>query len=230
MITPLPGITTLAPGSATHAFPGIYPDIVDEQGQSVPKGGSGYIVIRKPWPSMLRGIWGDDERYVQTYWSKFGHLYLAGDGCRRDEEGNYWFQGRIDDVMNVAGHRISTAEVESALVGHHSVAESAVVGKNDDITGQAIVAFVSLKGNDPGSDALANELRNHVANKLGKFTMIKYLTFTSELPKTRSGKIMRRLLRDIAEGRMLGDTTTLADSSVVAELQERAKSDAHKED
>jgi acetyl-CoA synthetase len=230
MITPLPGITTLAPGSATHPFPGIYPDIVDEQAQSVPKGGSGYIVIRKPWPSMLRGIWGDDERYVQTYWSKFEHLYLAGDGCRRDEEGNYWFQGRIDDVMNVSGHRISTAEVESALVDHQSVAESAVVGKNDDLTGQAIVAFVSLKGNNSGSEALANELRNHVANKLGRFTMIKYLTFTSELPKTRSGKIMRRLLRDIAEGRMLGDTTTLADSSIVAELQERAKSDALKEE
>ncbi len=230
MITPLPGVTTLKPGSATKPFPGIAVDIVDDAGKSVPLGGGGYIVLTRPWPSMLRGIWGDDERYKQTYWSKFEHRYLAGDGCKRDEEGYYWFMGRIDDVMNISGHRISTTEVESALVDHPMVAEAAVTGKNDDVTGQAICAFVTLKSHAIGSEALANELRGHVAEKLGKFVQPKYLTFTQELPKTRSGKIMRRLLRDIAEGRMLGDTTTLADSAVVAELQQRAQSEAHKED
>jgi acetyl-CoA synthetase len=229
MIAPLPGITTLKPGSATKPFPGVLADIVDEQGQTVPKGG-GYIVLRRPWPSMLRGIWGDDERYVQTYWSRFEHMYLAGDGCQRDGDGDFWFMGRIDDVMNVSGHRISTTEVESALVDHPRVAEAAVVGRSDAVTGQAICCFVSLRGAEIGSSELGDELRNHVATKLGKFTMPKYLTFTQELPKTRSGKIMRRLLRDIAEGRMLGDTTTLADSSVVLELQERAKSEGQKED
>jgi acetyl-CoA synthetase len=230
MITPLPGITTTPPGSATQPFPGVYPDVVDEGGKTVPPGGGGYIVIRKPWPAMLRGIWGDDDRYRQTYWSKFEHMYLAGDGCRRDEEGNYWFMGRIDDVMNVSGHRISTTEVESALVDHQSVAEAAVVGRSDAMTGQAISAFVLLKGGELGSDLLADELRAHVGTKLGRFTMPKYMTFTSELPKTRSGKIMRRLLRDISEGRSLGDTTTLADSSVVAELQTRAREEAQKEE
>jgi len=230
MISPLPGITTTLPGSATHPLPGIGADIVNDKNESVPLGGGGYIVLTRPWPSMLRGIWGDDERYKETYWSKFPHKYLAGDGCRRDHEGNYWFMGRIDDVMNVSGHRISTTEIESALVEHPRVAEAAVVGKLDEITGQAIVAFVSLRGTDPGSHELADELRNHVGEKLGKFTTPKYLTFTQELPKTRSGKIMRRLLRDIAEGRMLGDTTTLADSTVVAELQERAKTEVHTEE
>jgi acetyl-CoA synthetase len=230
MITPLPGITTLKPGSATKPFPGIAVDIVDEAGKSVPLGGGGYIVLTRPWPSMLRGIYGDDERYEQTYWSKFEHRYLAGDGCNRDLEGDYWFMGRIDDVMNVSGHRISTTEVESALVDHPMVAEAAVTGKNDDVTGQAICAFVTLKSHAIGSEALAAELRGHVAEKLGKFVQPKYLTFTQELPKTRSGKIMRRLLRDIAEGRMLGDTTTLADSAVVHELQERAAAEQHKED
>ena len=225
MITPLPGITTTPPGSATRPFPGVAAEIVDEAGKIVPVGG-GYLVLTRPWPSMLRGIWGDDQRYKETYWSKFPHMYLAGDGCRRDEDGNFWFMGRIDDVMNVSGHRISTTEVESALVDHPSVAEAAVVGKNDDVTGQAICCFVSLKSHANGSKALADELRDHVAVKLGKFTRPKYLTFTQELPKTRSGKIMRRLLRDIAEGRMLGDTTTLADSSIVAELQERAATTA----
>ncbi|MDQ6931007.1 MAG: acetate--CoA ligase [Candidatus Eremiobacteraeota bacterium] len=225
MIGPLPGITTTLPGSATQPLPGVAADIVNEKGESVPLGGGGYIVLTRPWPSMLRGIWGDEERYKQTYWSKFEHRYLAGDGCRRDEEGNYWFMGRIDDVMNVSGHRISTTEVESALVEHPKVAEAAVVGKLDEMTGQAIVAFVSLRGADPGSKELGDELRAFVGQKLGKFTTPKYLTFTQELPKTRSGKIMRRLLRDIAEGRILGDTTTLADSSIVKELQERAKSE-----
>jgi acetyl-CoA synthetase len=230
MIAPLPGITTLKPGSATKPFPGILPDIVNESGESVPLGGGGYIVLRRPWPSMLRGIYGQPERYKETYWSKFEHMYLAGDGCNRDADGDYWFMGRIDDVMNVSGHRISTTEIESALVDHLSVAEAAVVGKLDEVTGQAICCFVSLRGGHDGSPALADELRKHVGDKLGKFTTPKYLTFTQELPKTRSGKIMRRLLRDIAEGRMLGDTTTLADSSIVAELQERAHAEAAKED
>jgi acetyl-CoA synthetase len=230
MIAPLPGITTLKPGSATRPMPGISVDIVDDDGVSVPYGGGGFIVLTAPWPSMLRGIYGDPERYRETYWSKFPHRYLAGDGCRRDEDGDYWFMGRIDDVMNVSGHRISTTEVESALVEHPAVAEAAVVGKNDDITGQAICAFVSVRGGAVGSDALGRELREHVGAKLGKFTTPKYLTFTQELPKTRSGKIMRRLLRDIAEGRILGDTTTLADSSIVAELQARAQAEASKEE
>ena len=230
MITPLPGITTLKPGSATKPFPGVVADVVNDAGESVPLGGGGYCVLKSPWPSMLRGIWGDPERYKQTYWSKFPHLYFAGDGCKRDTDGDFWFMGRVDDVMNVSGHRISTTEVESALVDHPSVAEAAVCGKLDDITGQAIVAFVSLKGSDPGSSELADELRDHVATKLGRFTRPKYLTFTPELPKTRSGKIMRRLLRDIAEGRMLGDTTTLADSNVVEELRSRATTEGSKED
>jgi acetyl-CoA synthetase len=223
MISPLPGITTLVPGSATHPLPGIAADVVNEQGESVPLGGGGYAVITRPWPSMTRGIWGDDERYKATYWSKFPGKFLAGDGCKRDLDGNFWFMGRIDDVMNVSGHRISTAEIESALVDHPSIAESAVCGKIDDVTGQAIYAFVSLKPDVIASPEFADELRDHVAAKLGKFTRPKYITFTQELPKTRSGKIMRRLLRDIAEGRTLGDTTTLADSVIVHELQERAK-------
>ena len=230
MISPLPGVTTLLPGSATHPLPGISADVVNERGEPVPLGGGGYAVLTRPWPGMLRGIWGDDERYVQTYWAKFPHLYFAGDGARRDADGNYWFMGRIDDVMNVSGHRISTTEVESALVDHPKVAEAAVCGKLDEMTGQAVYAFVSLKGAPTGSPELADELRDHVAEKLGKFTRPKYVTFTQELPKTRSGKIMRRLLRDIAEGRTLGDTTTLADSSIVAELAERAKTEVTQED
>jgi acetyl-CoA synthetase len=230
MIAPLPGVTTLKPGSATKPFPGVGVEIVNDQGEPVPLGGGGYIVLTRPWPSMLRGIYGDDARYAETYWSKFPHRYLAGDGCNRDTDGDYWFMGRIDDVMNVSGHRISTTEVESALVDHPAVAEAAVVGKNDDVTGQAICAFVSLRSHAIGSEELANELRDHVAEKLGKFLRPKFLTFTQELPKTRSGKIMRRLLRDIAEGRMLGDTTTLADSNVVAELQQRAAAEAGKDD
>jgi acetyl-CoA synthetase len=230
MISPLPGVSTLLPGSATLPLPGIGADVVNDKGESVPLGGGGFHVLTRPWPGMLRGIWGDDERYKQTYWSKFPGLYLAGDGCRRDKNGNYWFMGRIDDVMNVSGHRISTTEVESALVDHPRVAEAAVCGKLDDMTGQAIYAFVSLKAGEKGTPELADELRDHVAEKLGKFTRPKYVTFTQELPKTRSGKIMRRLLRDIAEGRTLGDTTTLADSAVVHELQERAKVEVTQED
>ncbi|NNM98708.1 MAG: acetate--CoA ligase [Candidatus Eremiobacteraeota bacterium] len=230
MISPLPGVTTALPGSATKPLPGISADIVDEAGKSVPLGGGGYIVITQPWPGMTRGIYGDDERFRETYWSKFPHLYLAGDGCHRDDRGNYWFMGRIDDVMNVSGHRISTAEVESAFVDHPAVAEAAVCAKNDDVTGQAIYAFVTLRGGFDGTPMLADALRDHVMGKLGKFTRPKYVTFTPELPKTRSGKIMRRLLRDIAEGRTLGDTTTLADSGVVSELQQRAATDAAKEE
>ncbi|MBV8689187.1 MAG: acetate--CoA ligase [Candidatus Eremiobacteraeota bacterium] len=230
MISPLPGATTTLPGSATKPLPGTFADVVNDQGESVPPGGGGYLVLTRPWPSMLRGIWGDDERYKQTYWSRFPHKYLAGDGCRRDNDGNYWFMGRIDDVMNVSGHRISTTEVESSLVEHPKVAEAAVVGKLDELTGQAICAFVCLRGGADGSKELADELRAHVGRRLGKFTTPKYLTFTHELPKTRSGKIMRRLLRDIAEGRMLGDTTTLADSAVVRELQDRAKLEVTKEE
>jgi acetyl-CoA synthetase len=226
MISPLPGITSTPPGSATYPLPGMAADIVNDQGESVPLGGGGYVVLTRPWPGMLRGIWGDDERYKQTYWSKFPHKYLAGDGARRDLDGNYWFMGRIDDVMNVSGHRISTTEIESAFVEHPKVAETAVCGKLDDVTGQAIYAFVSLRGGEIGSTALADELREYVGNKLGKFTRPKYITFTQELPKTRSGKIMRRLLRDVAEGRTLGDTTTLADATIVKELQDRAKSEA----
>ncbi len=230
MIAPLPGVTVTLPGSATHPLPGIAADIVNDRGESVPLGGGGYVVLTRPWPGMLRGIWGDDERYVKTYWSKFPHLYFAGDGGRRDADGNYWFMGRVDDVMNVSGHRISTTEVESALVDHPKVAEAAVCGKLDEMTGQAIYAFVSLKGRELGSPEFADELRDHVAEKLGKFTRPKYVTFTHELPKTRSGKIMRRLLRDIAEGRTLGDTTTLADSSIVHELQERARIEVAQDD
>ncbi|GAC1571870.1 MAG: acetate--CoA ligase [Candidatus Elarobacter sp.] len=225
MIAPLPGVTTTLPGSATTAIPGIYADVVDERGDRVPPGGDGYLVVRKPWPAMTRGIWRDDERFRETYWSKFPGMYLAGDGCARDEAGNFWLGGRVDDVMNVSGHRISTVEVENAFVEHPRVAEAAVVGKTDDITGQAICAFVTLRDGDSASPALAEELRAFVGGKLGKFTTPKDVTFTADLPKNRGGKIMRRLLRDIAEGRPLGDTTTLADASVVAELQRLAQSE-----
>ncbi|HVL33250.1 MAG TPA: acetate--CoA ligase, partial [Actinomycetota bacterium] len=223
MITPLPGITTLKPGSATRAFPGVFPEIVDESGTPVPAGrGGGYLTITEPWPSMLRGIWGDPERYVETYWSRFPGRYFAGDGCRQDADGDFWFMGRVDDVMNVAGHRISTTEVESALVDHPSVAEAAVVGKTDAETGQAIFAYVIARAGAEPSDALAAELREHVATKIGKIARPKQIMFTPDLPKTRSGKIMRRLLRDVAEERVLGDVTTLADPAIVEQIRERA--------
>ena len=222
MITPLPGITTLKPGSATKPFPGVFPEIVDDAGATVGPGGGGYLTITKPWPSMLRGIWGDPERYKDTYWSKFPGRYFAGDGCRVDEDGDFWFMGRVDDVMNVAGHRISTTEVESALVDHPSVAEAAVVGKNDAQTGQAIFAYVILRGSTEPTTELGDELREHVAEKIGKLARPKQIVFTPELPKTRSGKIMRRLLRDVAEERTLGDVTTLADPAIVEEIKSRA--------
>jgi acetyl-CoA synthetase len=215
LITPLPGVTSTKPGSATFPFPGVSADVVDGEGASVPLGGGGYLVLKRPWPAMLRGIYGDPERYRETYWSRFPGMYFAGDGAKRDQEGYFWLLGRVDDVMNVAGHRISTIEVESALVDHRGVAEAAVVGKNDPVTGQAIFAFVSLRDGMEPSDELGRELREHVAKIIGPIARPKFLMFTPDLPKTRSGKIMRRLLRDIAEGRTLGDTTTLADSTVV---------------
>jgi len=224
LITPLPGVTTTKPGSATFPFPGIKADVVDAEGNSVPFGGGGYLVLKQPWPAMLRGIYGDQERYRETYWSRFPGMYFAGDGAKRDEEGYYWLLGRVDDVMNVAGHRISTTEVESALVDHRSVAEAAVVGVKDEVSGQAIYAFVILKASSEPSDALAVQLREHVAYVIGPIARPKYLMFVPDLPKTRSGKIMRRLLRDIAEGRTLGDTTTLADATVVDTIRENSGS------
>ena len=222
LITPLPGITTTKPGSATFPFPGIEADVVDAEGNSVPYGGGGYLVLKRPWPAMLRGIYGDPARYLETYWSRFPGMYFAGDGAKRDEEGYYWLLGRVDDVMNVAGHRISTTEVESALVDHHSVAEAAVVGAKDEVSGQAIFAFVILKADQQASDELGTRLRAHVASVIGPIARPKHLMFVPDLPKTRSGKIMRRLLRDIAEGRALGDTTTLADAGVVETIREKS--------
>jgi acetyl-CoA synthetase len=218
MISPLPGATTTKPGSATFPLPGVSAELVDDAGAHVERGG-GYLTLTRPWPGMLRGIWGDAERYRETYWSRFPGRYFAGDGAKLDDDGYLWLLGRVDDVMNVSGHRISTTEVESALVSHPSVAEAAVVGANDPTTGQAIIAYVTLR---TGLEVPESELRDHVAREIGPIAKPKAIFFTPELPKTRSGKIMRRLLRDVAEGRNLGDTTTLADASVVTELQRRA--------
>ena len=220
MISPLPGLTTTKPGSATFPLPGIDADVVDEAGNSVPLGGGGYLVLKSPWPSMARTIYGDPKRYEETYWQRFGkNVYFAGDGCKRDEEGYFWLLGRVDDVMNISGHRLSTMEVESALVDHQEVAEAAVIGKKDDIKGEAIAAFVTLKEGAEGNAGKVDELKKHVVRKIGPIARPQSVYFTAELPKTRSGKIMRRLLRDIAEGRALGDTTTLADATVVAKLK-----------
>jgi acetyl-CoA synthetase len=218
MITPLPGVTVTKPGSATFPLPGIGAELVDEEGNRVLSGG-GYLTLTTPWPGMLRGIWGDQKRYRETYWSRFPSRYFAGDGAKLDSDGYLWLLGRVDDVMNVSGHRISTTEVESALVSHPSVAEAAVVGANDAMTGQAIIAYVTLRG---GLEVDEKVLREHVAKEIGPIAKPKTIFFTPDLPKTRSGKIMRRLLRDVAEGRNIGDTTTLADASVVSELQRRA--------
>ena len=218
MITPLPGVTVTKPGSATFPLPGIGAELVDEQGNRVLSGG-GYLTLTTPWPGMLRGIWGDQKRYRETYWSRFPGRYFAGDGAKLDSDGYLWLLGRVDDVMNVSGHRISTTEVESALVSHPSVAEAAVVGANDAMTGQAIIAYVTLRS---GLEVDEKVLREHVAKEIGSIAKPKMIFFTPDLPKTRSGKIMRRLLRDVAEGRNIGDTTTLADASVVSELQRRA--------
>ncbi len=225
MITPLPGITTTKPGSATVAFPGISAEVLNDKGERVPSGG-GNVAITKPWPSMLRTLYKDDARYVQTYWSKWGkNIYFPGDGVHKDEDGYFWFMGRVDDVMNVAGHRIGTMEVESAIVDHHAVAESAVVGRQHEIKGQAIIAFVTLKEGFKSSPDLAQEIREHVVKKIGSLARPEDVLFSADLPKTRSGKIMRRLLRDIAEGKALGDTTTLADPAVVQKLKEQYEED-----
>ena len=222
MITPLPGVTTLKPGSATKPFPGVDAAVFDEQGKEVGPGGGGYLVLRRPWPAMLRGLYKEHDRYVETYWSKYPDTYFAGDGARIDDDADFWLLGRVDDVMNVSGHRISTIEVESALVDHQNVAEAAVAARADERTGQAIVAFVSLKGGQEGSVEMLEELRNHVSIKIGPIAKPANIVFTQELPKTRSGKIMRRLLRDVAENRPLGDTTTLADPTVVEEIRDRS--------
>ena len=225
MISPLPGITTLKPGSATQAFPGIDADIVDDKGNSVPPGGGGYLVVKQPWPSMLRGIYGDKDRFVEQYWSKYPGEYFTSDGAKLDEEGYFWLLGRVDDVINVSAHRISTMEVESALVDNPKVAEAACIGKSHEVKGQAIVAFVTIKDQISTSDDLVTELKQHVATKIGPMARPDDIYFAAELPKTRSGKIMRRLLRDVAEGRTLGDTTTLADPGVVESLKSQYEDD-----
>ena len=230
LITPLPGLTTLKPGSATKPFPGIEADVVNEKGESVPLGSGGYLVLKRPWPGMFRTIWGDPDRYVQNYFSMFGpKVYLAGDGARRDADGDYWLLGRIDDVMNVAGHRLSTYEIESALVDDPKVAEAAVVSRPDDLVGEAIVAFVTLKSGFTGDDTVAKELRDHVSKMIGKIARPHGIIFTEDLPKTRSGKIMRRLLRDVARGHQLGDVTTLANAEIVEEIRGMASAGSHED-
>ena len=223
LITPLPGITTLKPGSASRPFPSVDAAVYDESSNEIGPGGGGYLVLRKPWPAMLRGIYNDPDRFLSNYWSLFPGNYAAGDGARIDEDGDFWLMGRVDDVMNVSGHRLSTIEIESALVAHPLVAEAAVCGRADPVTGQAIVAFVTLKGGKEGSDEIVKELRMHVGKKIGPIARPSSVVITAELPKTRSGKIMRRLLRDVAENRELGDTTTLADPSVLAKIQQQAQ-------
>ena len=222
MITPLPGAVATKPGSATRPFPGVKANVVDEDGNEVPLGGGGFLVIERPWPSMLRTLYGDDQRYVDVYWSRFPGRYFPGDGCKRDEEGYFWLLGRVDDIMLVSGHNISTTEVESALVSHEAVAEAAVVGRKDEITGQAIAAFVTLRSDSEGNEELIADLRDTVVDSIGPIARPKSIVFTDDLPKTRSGKIMRRLLQDISEDRQLGDVTTLANASVVAEIAEKA--------
>ncbi len=232
MITPLPGVTELVPGSAQVPFPGISAKVVDDEGNELSDDSTGLLVLTEPWPSMLRTIWGDDDRYVDTYWSRFGtNTYFAGDGAKKDADGNIWLLGRVDDVMNVSGHRISTTEVESSLVGHPTVAEAAVVGASDPTTGQGIVAFVILRGSaqDSGDD-LVQQLRNHVARDIGPIAKPRQIMVVQELPKTRSGKIMRRLLRDVAENRELGDVTTLTDDSVMNLIKEKLPASASSED
>ncbi|MDA0566491.1 acetate--CoA ligase [Streptomonospora sp. S1-112] len=221
MVSPLPGVTAGKPGAAMRPLPGVEVDVVDDQGKSVPNGGGGFIVVREPWPSMLRGIWGDPERYEKTYWSRFEGLYFPGDGAKRDEDGDIWLLGRVDDVMLVSGHNISTTEVESALVSHPKVAEAAVTGATDPVTGQAIVAFVILRGEaGDGGTELVKDLRDHVAAHLGAIAKPRQIMVVPELPKTRSGKIMRRLLRDVAENRELGDVSTLTDAQSIQTLKD----------
>ena len=224
LITPLPGIIATKPGSATFPFPGVFADVYNESGEPVPLGGGGYLVLTRPWPGMLRTIYGDPDRYEDTYWSKFPGVYFAGDGCKRDDEGYYWLLGRVDDVMNVSGHRMSTTEIESALVAHSAVAEAAVVGRSDPLTGEAIAAFVTLRSGITGDESLIKELRDFVSEKISPIARPKSIVFTDDLPKTRSGKIMRRLLRDISEQRQLGDVTTLANEDVVSAIATMSKS------
>jgi acetyl-CoA synthetase len=221
MISSIPGAVDTKPGSATKPFPGIHADILDEEGHSVKGDGGGFLVLKHPWPGMLRGIWRDPERFKETYWSTYDETYFAGDGAHRDKNGYFWIMGRIDDVMNVSGHRIGTMEVESAIVSSPEVAEAAVVGRPDEITGTAIVAFVSPKGGTIADDALVGRLKQHVTKEIGAIARPTEIRFTNALPKTRSGKIMRRLLRDIAAGKeVAGDTSTLEDFSVLAKLRE----------
>lgn len=224
LITPLPGVTTLKPGSATKPFPSLKADVVDDKGSPVPPGGGGYLVMKTPWPAMLRTLYRDPDRYVNTYWSQYGkEIYFAGDGAKKDKDGYIWILGRVDDVMNVSGHRISTMEVESALVDHKAVAEAAVVARPHDVKGQAIMAFVILKGEFSASDELEADLRKHVGTVIGPIARPDWIVFTEDLPKTRSGKIMRRLLKDIAEGKELGDTTTLRDATIVEKIKSKVK-------
>jgi acetyl-CoA synthetase len=222
MISPLPGVTATKPGSAMKPLPGISAQVVDDEGKSVGNGRGGYLVLNQPWPSMMRGIWKEPERYKETYWSRFNNLYFAGDGAKLDKDGAIWLLGRVDDVMNVSGHRISTTEVESALVSNEAVAEAAVVGANDEMTGQGIVAFVILRGGIAAAsgEALVKQLRDHVAKEIGPIAKPRQIMVVAELPKTRSGKIMRRLLRDVAENRAVGDSTTLADPNVMKLIAE----------
>jgi acetyl-CoA synthetase len=222
MISPLPGVTATKPGSAMSTIPGISAKVVDDSGTAVPNGHGGFLILDQPWPSMLRGVWGEDERYKETYWSRFKGIYFAGDGAKLDEEGAIWLMGRVDDVMNVSGHRISTTEVESALVSHEAVAEAAVVGAADEMTGQGIVAFVILRGGIPnaGGEELIKQLRAHVTKEIGAIARPRQIMVVAELPKTRSGKIMRRLLKDVAENRAVGDATTLADPNVMKLISE----------
>jgi acetyl-CoA synthetase len=218
MIAPMPGVTATKPGSAQVAVPGIAVDVVDEMGESVPNGSGGYLVIREPWPAMLRGIWGDAQRFKDTYWSRFDAMYFAGDGAKKDSDGDIWLLGRVDDVMNISGHRLSTTEIESALVSHPSVAEAAVVGASDETTGEAVVAFVILRGSAKDDDDIVTTLRNHVGKEIGPIAKPRNILVVPELPKTRSGKIMRRLLKDVAEGREVGDATTLSDPTIMQQI------------
>jgi acetyl-CoA synthetase len=228
MISPLPGVTSGKPGSAMTALPGISAEVVDDDGKPVGNGQGGYLVLTEPWPAMLRTLWGDDDRYKETYWSRWPDVYFAGDGAKKDEDGDLWLLGRVDDVMNVSGHRLSTTEIESALVSHPKVAEAAVVGANDPDTGQAVNAFVilresAIKDGGEADESIIDELRDHVAQEIGKIAKPRSIMVVTELPKTRSGKIMRRLLRDVAENREVGDVTTLADSSVMDQISEGMK-------
>jgi acetyl-CoA synthetase len=231
MISPMPGVTVGKPGAAMTAIPGVWAEVVNDEGRPVSNGSGGYLTITKPWPAMLRTIWGDDQRYIDNYWSRFEGMYFAGDGAKKDEDGDIWLLGRVDDVMNVSGHRLSTTEIESALVSHPKVAEAAVVGASDPMTGQAIVAFVILRADagDGGPDVV-DELRAHVAKEIGAIAKPRQIMVVPELPKTRSGKIMRRLLRDIAENRELGDVTTLTDSSVMKIIKENLSGATASED